>query len=129
TAAAITLTNGSWTVTQLYYKTGFNYRSIWMSPVCFQGYIYSLAGENSTYLTAPLNCIELSTGDLKWSTNNFGMGGLILVNTNLVVLTEDGQMVLVQPNPVAYTELARYRAFHFDFSAPGKCWNNPAFSN
>jgi hypothetical protein len=97
--------------------------------VCYQGYIYTLVGDNSTFLTPPLNCIELSTGNLMWSTNNFGMGGLILVNTNLLVLTERGQLVLVQPNPGAYAELARYQAFQFSAGAPGKCWNSPAFSN
>jgi hypothetical protein len=100
-----------------------------MTPVCYQGYIYTLAGENSTFLTAPLNCIELSSGNLMWTTNNFGMGGLILVNTNLLVLTEQGQLVLVQPNPSAYTELTRYQAFQFSASAPGKCWNCAAYSN
>jgi outer membrane protein assembly factor BamB len=128
-AGRVSLDNGTWSVSQLWYKTAFNYRSIWMSPVCYQGYIYSLAGENSTFLTAPLNCIELSTGKLMWSTNNFGMGGLILVQTNLLVLTEKGALVLVRPNPNAYTELARYQAFHFSPSSPGKCWNNPSFSN
>lgn len=128
-AAKITVTNSTWTVTQLYYKTGFNYRSIWMTPVYYQGSIYTLAGDNTTFLTPPLNCIELSTGNLKWTTTNFGMGGLIVVNTNLLVLTEKGQLVLVQPNPNAYVELARYQAFQFSAGAPGKCWNSPAFSN
>ncbi|PYJ07386.1 MAG: alcohol dehydrogenase, partial [Verrucomicrobia bacterium] len=128
-AARVTFTNSVWSVTQLWFNSGFNYKSIWMSPACYQGHVYSLAGENTTFLTAPLNCIELSTGALKWATNNFGMGGLILVNSNLLVLTEDGQMVLVQPNPNAYTEVARYQAFEFDFTAPGKCWIHPAFSN
>jgi outer membrane protein assembly factor BamB len=131
-AARVMLTNGTWTATQLWYKDGFAglpYRSIWMSPVCYQGYIYTLAGDNSTYLSAPLNCIELSTGTVRWSTNNFGMGGLILVNTNLLVLTERGQLVLVRPTPSAYVELARYQAFQFSANAPGKCWNNPSFSD
>jgi outer membrane protein assembly factor BamB len=128
-AARITLSSGTWTATQLYFRGDFNHRSIWMSPVCYQGYVYSLAGENSTFLTAPLNCIELATGDLKWSVDNFGMGGLILINTNLLVLTEDGQFVLIQPSPAAYIELARYQAFEFSDSTPGKCWNSPAFSN
>jgi outer membrane protein assembly factor BamB len=128
-AAQITLSNSTWTVTQLFYKTGPIYRSIWMSPVCYQGFIYTLAGDNSTFLAPPLNCIELSTGNLMWTTNSFGMGGLILVNTNLLVLTEKGQLVLVQPNPDAYVELARYQAFQFSAGAPGKCWNSPAFSN
>jgi len=110
-AARITLANGIWTVEQLYYKTGLNYRSIWMTPVCLEGYIYTLCGDNSTFLTTPLNCIELSTGNLMWSTNGFGMGGLILVGTNLLVLKENGRIVLVRPSPAAYEELAGYQAF------------------
>jgi hypothetical protein len=88
-----------------------------------------LAGQNNTFLTAPLSCIELGTGNLMWTTNNFGMGGLILVNTNLLVLTETGQLALVQPTANSYLELARYQAFQFTAAAPGKCWNSPAFSN
>jgi outer membrane protein assembly factor BamB len=128
----VTLSGDTWTTTQLWYKpnsAGLPYRSIWMSPVCYQGYVYTLAGENSTFLTPPLSCIELATGNLMWTTNNFGMGGIILVNTNLLVLTEKGQFVLVQPTPSAYRELARYQAFQFNASAPGKCWNSPAFSD
>jgi len=128
-AARITLSNSTWNVTPLYTNAGFNYESIWMSPVCYQGYIYTLAGNNGSFLSAPLNCIELTTGDLKWSVSDFGMGGLILVQNKLLVLTEDGQLVLVDPNPDAYTELARYQAFQFSSSARGKCWNNPTFSN
>jgi hypothetical protein len=100
-----------------------------MTPVCYQGYIYTLCGENTTFLTTPLSCIELSTGNLKWSTNNFGMGGLILVNSNLLVLTEKGQLVLAHCNPNAYTELARFQAMQFSSSAHGKCWQHPTFSN
>jgi outer membrane protein assembly factor BamB len=128
-AARVTYSGGAWNVTQLYYLTGSNYESIWMSPVCYQGYVYTLCGNNGSFLTPPLNCIELATGNLMWSTNNFGMGGLILVNTNLLVLTEKGQLVLVQPTPSAYRELARYQAFQFSAGAPGKCWNSPSFSN
>jgi outer membrane protein assembly factor BamB len=142
-AARVVLTNGNWNVTQLYYiHEGPNpplyYSSIWMSPVCYQGYIYTLAGNNgngnnsgplTTFLTAPLSCIELSTGIKKWSTNNFGMGGIILVNSNIVAITETGALVLIQPNPNAYTEISRFQAFTFTGSTPGKCWNSPSFSD
>lgn len=128
-AARVALSNGSWTVTQLYRQTAETYQSVWMTPVCYQGYLYTLCGRSTASPDMPLNCIELSTGALMWSTNSFGKGGLILVNTNLLVLTETGQLVLVDPNPAAYTERARYQAFQFTADAPGKCWNNPAFSN
>ncbi len=128
-AAQVTLAGGVWSVQQLFYKTGLTYRSIWMTPVCYQGYIYTLCGDNTSFLTTPLNCIELATGNLMWATNNFGMGGLILVGTNLLVLTEDGQLVVAQAAPDAYHELARYQAFQFGPNARGKCWNSPGFSN
>jgi len=64
-----------------------------------------------------------------WSTNGFGMGGLILVGTNLLVLKENGRLVLAQPSPAGYQELASYQAFQFSTNAPGKCWISPAFSN
>ena len=135
-AAQVVFTNESWNVTQLYYRHEvanqpvYHYSSIWMSPICYGGYIYSLAGQNNgTFLTAPLNCIELSTGNLMWATNNFGMGGLILVNSNIVAVTEKGALVLIKPNPNAYTELSRFQAFTFTTSTPGKCWNCPSFSD
>src|SRR5260370_39510152 len=105
-AAQITLTGGTWAVQPLFYNSSFNYGSIWMTPVCYQGYIYTLCGENTTFLTTPLSCIELSTGNIKWSTNNFGMGGLILVNSNLLLITEKGNLDLAQCKPKSYTELA-----------------------
>jgi outer membrane protein assembly factor BamB len=129
TAARVNLDNGSWSVQQLYLKTGATYRSIWMTPVCHEGYIYTLSGDNSSFLTTPLHCIELSTGNLMWSTNGFGMGGLILVGTNLLALKENGQLVLARATPTAYEELGSCQAFQFSTNAPGKCWISPAFSN
>jgi hypothetical protein len=125
----VTYTNSAWTTNQLWFQNTFDYRSIWMSPVCYQGYVYTLCGENSTFLTTPLCCIELATGILMWATNNFGMGGLILANDQLLVLTEDGQLVLAGASPDGYSELARYQAFHFSADAPGKCWISPALSD
>ncbi len=128
-AARVALSNNTWTTAQLYWKTGAPYESIWMTPICYQGHIYTLSGTSTTFLNQPLACIELTTGTVKWTTNGFGKGGIILVNTNLLALTEKGELVLFDPNPAAYTERARYQALRFNSSAPGKCWNNPAFSN
>jgi hypothetical protein len=127
-AAQVALADNAWTVTQLFYTNGALYQSIWPSPVCCQGYVYAI-GNGAAFQSAPLTCYELATGRMMWTANNFGPGGLILVNTNLLVLTDTGQLVLVQPNPTAYVELARYQALQFTSAAPGKCWNNPTFSN
>ncbi len=130
-AVSINFTNGIWYATnQLWAQTfpSTTYQSIWMTPVVYQGYIFGQFG-NKNYLTCPLNCIELASGNLMWSTNNFGQGGTIRVNGYLLCLTEDGQLVLAKADPAGYTELARFQAFHFSFANPGKCWNSPAYSN
>lgn len=129
-AASIALSGRTWSATNLWYNSypASAYRSIWMTPVCYQGYLYGQFGDNN-YLTAPLNCIELATGNLMWSISGFGQGGTILVDNTILTLTEDGQLVLVQPDPNAYLELARFRAFEFSSASPGKCWNSPAVAD
>ncbi|HEY5914239.1 MAG TPA: PQQ-binding-like beta-propeller repeat protein [Verrucomicrobiae bacterium] len=130
-AFSVSLVDGIWYAsTPLWYLTypATTYQSIWMTPVVHQGYIYGQFGYGG-YITGPLICLELATGRLMWSVPNFGKGGTILVNQLLLSLTEDGQVVLVQPDPAQYRELARARVFQFGPENQGKCWNSPAYSN
>ena len=52
-----------------------------------------------------------------------GYGSVIKAANALVVLTEAGELVLVQPNPDAYTELAKFKVLDL------YCWNHVALSN
>jgi hypothetical protein len=98
-----------------------------MTPVVRQGYLYGLFGIQSyDSANAQLKCVDLLTGAVRWSTNNFGRSGVVLVDNHLVVLTERGDLVLVQPNPNAYTQLARFRAIPNYNDNTNKCWNVPA---
>lgn len=126
----VTRSGTNWLVTHLWYRStpALHYRSIWMTPVCHNGFIYGQFGDKN-YVTSPLNCIEMETGAVRWSTNNFGQGGAILVDNTLLTLTEAGELVLSRPDPDAYTELARYPAFTFTSAQPGKCWNSPAVAD
>ena len=134
-AARITKAGSTWTATHVWFKSsngGVSYNSTWMTPVVVDGYIYGQFGYQTTqdvYTNAPLVCIRLSDGIKMWHTNNFGMGGTILVDGALLTATTDGLLVLSQPNPTAYTELARCRAFSFTAAAPGKCWNSAAVAD
>ena len=68
----------------------------------------------------------MRTGAVRWSTNGFGRGATLLVDNHLLVLTERGQLVLAEPNPGAYTEVARCQAIPYYNGATNKCWNVPA---
>ena len=78
--------------------------------------------------TRSLACFSLAGRTNTWITNvvgsgNPGFASLIKVGGKILVLTEPGELVLLEPNPAAYTEIARYQALS------GTSWNHPAFSN
>jgi outer membrane protein assembly factor BamB len=119
--------NNVWTATQLWANTT-TLASHWMTPVCRDGYLYGLFGANATYdsVRAQLKCVNLRTGAQQWSTNEFGRGGILLVDDRLLILTERGRLVLAQPNTNAYTQLASFQAIPAYHSDTNKCWNAPA---
>jgi len=78
---------------------------------------------------AQLKCIDMQSGAVKWSANGFGRGATILVDEHLLTITENGQLVLVQPNTNAYTEVARFLAIPYYDDFTNKCWNTPAVCN
>jgi outer membrane protein assembly factor BamB len=108
-------------------KTGETYaaRAVWHnnrmknkfnSSVLYQGFIYG-------FDDAILACIDAKTGELKWKGGRYGYGQLLLAGGYLVVVTEQGEVVLVQATPEGHRELARFSAIE------GRTWNIPAIDN
>ncbi len=84
------------------------------------GYVYGLDEVN-------LQCIELESGKKMWKKRRrpgFGHGQIMLLGDTILVLTEFGELVLVEASPAKYQELSSLRAF----SESQITWNNPAFS-
>lgn len=94
----------------------------WSTPLVHDGHLYGIF-EFKKYGKAPLQCVELATGEIKWSERGFGPGNCILVGEKLVVLSDAGEVVTVEATPEAYKELGRVKAIE------GKCWSTPAFSD
>ncbi len=69
-----------------------------------------------------LACIDTATGRRVWKDGRYGHGQLLLVDDLLLVLTEDGALVLVEATPDGHRELTRIEALG------GKTWNVPAFA-
>src|SRR5262249_7765613 len=131
-AARVVLTNDTWVATQLWANTGFSssLASHWMTPVCYQGFLYGHLGVQSfDSPTAQLKCVDLRTGAIKWSVSNFGRGTTVLVRDRVVSITESGQLVLINPNTNAYTELGRFQAVTNWNVYTNRCWNTPAMSD
>jgi outer membrane protein assembly factor BamB len=73
--------------------------------VADNGYLYGFHGRQES--GARLRCVELKTGQIKWTSERAGCGSVILAEGKLIVLAEDGDLILIQPNPDSYKELAR----------------------
>lgn len=53
-----------------------------------------------------LRCFDPKTGDILWSRDGFGVAHAILADDKLLLIKDDGMLVLVRPNPRQYEELA-----------------------
>jgi outer membrane protein assembly factor BamB len=104
---------------------GFETRVVWAntrmknkfnSAVQYQGYLYGLD-------EGILACVDVASGELKWKGGRYGYGQLLLSSGHLVVLTEEGDVVLVRAAPEKLQEVARFTAIQ------GKTWNIPAISD
>jgi len=128
-----TLTNGTWTATQLWSSTGFSSQisSHWNTPVAYQGCLFGQFGTGGfDNQNAPFKCVDMTTGAIKWSMPGmFGRGGTLLVNNLLLINTEVGDLVLAEPNTNSYTELARFQAIPNYDDSFNKVWNAPAVAD
>jgi outer membrane protein assembly factor BamB len=61
------------------------------------------------------------TGERRWKDGRFGHGQLILAGQHLLVQTESGEVVIIDPDPQRLVVVARFQALQ------GKTWNPPAF--
>jgi outer membrane protein assembly factor BamB len=78
----------------------------WANAVAFDGHLYGLSGEFNEK-KMDLNCVDLNTGELKWSKKNFGKAAITLADGHLFITTKKGDLVLVPANPKKYEEKAR----------------------
>ncbi|MBI4325392.1 MAG: PQQ-like beta-propeller repeat protein, partial [Chloroflexi bacterium] len=93
----------------------------WSTPVHWNGHLYGMFSFKK-YHTGPMKCVEMATGNVKWSQPGFGHGNVVQVDGHLLALTGYGVLVLIQPTPSAYRELARAKVL------TGKCWSTPIIS-
>lgn len=118
TAVRLSKKDGAFAATELWRKEN-KLINHWSTAVYHEGHLYGLFGFKQ-WEQVPLKCVELATGEEKWSQDGYGQGGTILADGHIVALAENGDLVLVEATPKAYRETARTKA------VTGKCWNNAA---
>ena len=110
----IALTNnaGAWSVAERWTSNGL--KPYFNDFVVHKGHAFGFDGRI-------LSCVDLSNGERKWKGGRYGNGQLVLLPDQdlLLVLSEEGELALVQARSDQFTELAKFPAIQ------GKTWNHP----
>jgi outer membrane protein assembly factor BamB len=97
---------------------------VWESPRLKSKFANLLLRDGSVYGLddGVFTCLDAATGERRWKEGRYGHGQLLMVDDVLLVQTEDGELVLVEPSPSGLSELSRFAALD------GKTWNPPALA-
>ena len=104
---------------------GFQTKKVWenqrmknkfSSSVFHNGFIYGLD-------ESILACIDANTGEQQWKGGRYGYGQILLAGDHVIVLTEDGEVVLVKATSARHEEVAKFPAIS------GKTWNHPVIAD
>ncbi len=109
-------TNDPWKVEEVW-KTN-RFRPKFNDCILKDGFLYGLDDGN-------LCCLDTATGKIKWKARGtrIGYGQLVLVEDVLLILSEDGDLVLVAANPDRYEEISKLHTLE------PICWNHPAMAH
>lgn len=80
--------------------------SHWCTPIAHEGHVYSSSGRHAN--EADLRCVELATGEVKWTERRTSRCTLTKIDGHLLCLGEYGELRLLKPNPAKYEEVARW---------------------
>ena len=67
-------------------------------------------------------CIDAQRGRRKWKDGRYGHGQILLRGGHILVMAENGDVVLLEANPEKQVELTKFAALD------GKTWNPPALA-
>jgi outer membrane protein assembly factor BamB len=97
-------------------------RGHWCTPVVEGKYVYGSSGRHEP--EGDVRCVELSTGEVKWKQPRTRRSTITRIDGHLIVLTEDGTLMLVKPNPEKFEKVAEWNEKdNPDLRAP--CWAPP----
>jgi len=100
--------------------------SLHSEPVIINGFIYGYSGQ-SDQNKGYLKCVELESGEEKWSTNETGWGTTVYVDGHLLCMDIEGHLFLVKPDPGEFRKVTEFRGALGNVRHPA--WTIPVVAN
>lgn len=110
----ITAADGRFSVEEIWFNR--NMKNKFNPSVLVDGVVYGLD-------EGILAAIDVRTGERLWKQGRYRYGQLLYADGHLIVISEEGDLALVEAKPEEYRELVRFE------SIPGKTWNVPAIAD
>jgi outer membrane protein assembly factor BamB len=121
-AVRISKSGAGFAATELYRMPGNQpLANHWSTPVAKDGYLYGMF-QFKEYGKGPVKCVNIATGEVKWTKEGFGPGHVVLMGNEVVALSDAGEVVRFAAEPGAYKELSRQKVLE------GKCWTTPSIA-
>jgi len=92
------------------------------AAVLIDGHLYGVSGNEGQDGTG-LRCLELATGNVKWTEASVGHGTLMAVKDKLLVLTENGELQVAPASPGGFKPTFTRKV------VDPRVWTVPVFSN
>lgn len=92
------------------------------AAVLIDGFLYGVDGNESQDGTG-LKCIELTSGETRWTVTDVGHGTVSAVGNQLLVLTEQGTLQVAEASPEKYEPVFSQQA------VKPRVWTVPVFAN
>lgn len=90
-------------------------KSKFANLIFYSGFVYGLDD-------GILACLDPATGERKWHGERHGHGQMLLVGDIILLMAENGEVLLIEPSPESERVVASFRAFK------SKTWNPPALA-
>jgi outer membrane protein assembly factor BamB len=88
------------------------------TPILHDGHLYGFDDRNGIF-----KCVEFATGEEIWEAREVGKGNIVLADGQLIVINEEGDLLLAPVSPEGFHPTARARVLR------GTCYTAPSLAD